>query len=59
MADTPFHRRPAPAVGLAIAAGVAAHAANINAAKALGKSTLLVAIAMMLIVLGIFYLATH
>lgn len=59
MADTPFYRRPVPAVGLAIAAGVATHAANVNAAKALDKSTTLVAVAMTLIVMAIIYIATH
>jgi hypothetical protein len=59
MADTPIYKRPAPAVGLAIATGVAAHAASVNAAKALGRSTALVAIVMTLIVMTIFYFATH
>lgn len=57
--EQPWHKRPAPAIGLAFAASAAAHAANMNAAKALGKSTVVVAVAMMLLVLGIFYLATH
>lgn len=59
MSDTPFYRQPAPAVGIAIAAGLAAHAANMNAAKALDESTAFVAIAITLLVMAIIYIATH
>lgn len=34
--DTPFYRKPIPAIGIAVCVGVAAGKANGNAAKAIG-----------------------
>jgi hypothetical protein len=57
--DTPIYRRQAPALGLALAGGLVAHAANVNAATAFGTSpaTIAVAVALLLMLLG--FLATR
>jgi hypothetical protein len=53
--DTPIYRQPGPALGLAVAAGLAAHAANVNAAKAFGTSptAIAVAVGLLLMLLGL------
>lgn len=56
--DTPIYRRPAPAIGLAVAAGLAAHAANVNAAKVFGTSPAAIAIAVGLLLMLLGLLAT-
>ena len=57
--DTPFHRQPLPALGLAVAAGLAAHAANVNAAKALGTSPTVIAVALGLLLMLFGFLAAR
>lgn len=49
--ETPFYRQSVPALGLAIGAAALAHAANLNAAKALGTSPALVAVAVGLLLM--------
>jgi hypothetical protein len=53
--DTPIYRRQVPALGLAVATGLAAHAANVNAAKAFGTSPTAIAIAvgLLLVLFGL------
>ena len=56
--DTPIYRRPGPAVVLALAAGFAAHAANVNAANALGASSTAIAIAVGLLLMLFGWIAS-
>ncbi len=49
--EAPFYRKPVPAVGLAIGAAAVAHAANLNAANAVGTSPALIAVAVGLLLL--------
>jgi hypothetical protein len=55
LVETPLYRQPAPALGLAVATGLAAHAANVNAAKAFGTSPVAIAIAvgLLLVLFGL------
>ncbi len=51
----PIYKQPVPALGIAVAAGLAAHAANVNAAKALRTTPgmIAVAIGLLLMLLGL------
>ena len=57
--DTPFYRHQLPAAGLAIGAGLAAHAANVNAAKAFNTSPVAIAIAVGLLIMLLAFIATR
>ena len=53
--DTPFYRKPVPAVGIAVGIGIVASQANANAAKALGVPALIFSalLALLLAALGL------
>ena len=53
--DTPFYRKPIPAIGIAVGIGIAASKANANAAKAVGLPALIfsVLLALLLSALGL------
>jgi hypothetical protein len=53
--DTPFYRKPIPAVGIAIGIGIVASKANANAAKAVGLPALVFSalLALLLAALGL------
>lgn len=55
LVETPLYRQPVPALGLAVAAGLATHVANVNAAKAFSTSPAAIAIAvgLLLMLLGL------
>lgn len=57
--DASIYRRPGPALGLAVAAGLTAHAANVNAAKALNATPTEIAIAVGLLIVLLGFLATR
>jgi hypothetical protein len=57
--DTPIYRRQVPALGLAVGAGLAAHAANVNAAKAFDTSPTGIAIAVGLLLMLLGFLAAR
>jgi hypothetical protein len=57
--DTPLYRQPVPALGLAVLAGLAAHAANVNAATALDTSPMAIAVAVGLLLMLLGFLAAR
>lgn len=57
--DTPVYRRPVPALGIAVAASVAVHYANVNAAQALGTSTAAVGILVALLIAAAAFLVSR
>lgn len=57
--DTPIYRRQVPALGLAVVAGLAAHAANVNAAEAFGTSPTGIAVAVGLLIMLLGFLAAR
>lgn len=57
--NTPLYIQPVPALGLAVGAGLVAHAANVNAAKALGTSVTAVALAVGLLLMLLGWLAAR
>lgn len=57
--ESAWYRQQAPALCLAVAAGLAAHAANVNAAKAFGTSPTGIAIAIGLLLMLLGFLATR
>ncbi len=50
--DTPFYRKPAPAMALAVGAAIVAHKANANAAHALALSPIAVGLFIALLLAG-------
>jgi hypothetical protein len=57
--NTAIYRRPGPALGLAVGAGLAAHAANVNAAMALNATPTEIAIAVGLLIVLLGFLASR